>query len=52
MQQTEPGYIVQLPFKDETRLSANYHTARGQLNQLVHRVENDEQFEEQYDKVV
>ena len=38
MQQTESGYIVQLPFKEETRPSVNYHTARGQLNQLVHRV--------------
>ena len=52
MQQTELGYIVRLPFKDETRPSVNYRTARGQLNQLVHRVENDEQFGQQYDKVV
>ena len=52
MQQTESGYIVRLPFKDETRPSVNYRTARGQLNQLVHRVENDEQFGQQYDKVV
>ena len=35
MQQTESGYIVRLPFKDETRPSVNYRTARGQLNQLV-----------------
>ena len=52
MQQTESGYIVRLPFKDETRPSVNYRTARGQLNQLVQRVENDEQFEQQYNKVV
>ena len=52
MQQTESGYIVRLPFKDETRPSVNCHTARGQLNQLVHRVENNEQFGQQYDKVV
>ena len=52
MQQTESGYIVRLPFKDETRTSVNYRTARGQLNQLVHRVENDEQFGQQYNKVV
>ena len=52
MQQTESGYIIRLPFKDETRPSVNYRTARGQLNQLVHRVENDEQFGQQYDKVV
>ena len=52
MQQTESGYIVRLPFKDETRPSVNYRTARGQLNQLVQRVENDEQFGQQYDKVV
>ena len=31
---------------------SNYRTARGQLNQLIHRVENDEQFGQQYDKVV
>ena len=47
MQQTESGYIVRLPFKDETRPSVNYRTARGQLNHLV-RVENDEQFGQQY----
>ena len=52
MQQTESGYIVRLPFKDETRPSVNYRTARGQLNQLVHRVENNEQFGQQYNKVV
>ena len=52
MQQTESGYIVRLPFKDETRASVNYRTARGQLNQLVQRVENNEQFGQQYDKVV
>ena len=52
MQQTESGYIVRLPFKDETRPSVNYRTVRGQLNQLIHRVENDEQFRQQYDKVV
>ena len=52
MQQTESGYIVRLPFKDETRPSVNYRTARGQLNQLVHCVENNEQFGQQYNKVV
>ena len=52
MQQTESGYIVRLPLKDETRPSVNYRTARGQLNQLVHRVENNEQFGQQYNKVV
>ena len=52
MQQTESGYIVRLPFKDETRPSVNYRTARGQLNQLVQRVENNEQFGQQYDKVI
>ena len=52
MQRTESSYIVQLPFKDETRPSVNYRTARGQLNQLVQRVENNEQFGQQYDKVV
>ena len=52
MQHTESGYIVWLPFKDDTRPSLNYRTARGQLYQLIHCVENDEQFGQQYDKVV
>ena len=52
MQHSESGYIVRLSFKDDTRPPVNYRTARGQLNQLIHRVENDEQFEQQYDKVV
>ena len=52
MQQTESGYIVRLPFKDETRPSVNYRTTRGQLNQLVQRIESDEQFGQQYNKVV
>ena len=52
MQHTESGYIVRLPFKDGTRPSVNYRTARGQLNQLSHCVENNEQFGQQYDKVV
>ena len=52
MQQAESGYIVRLPLKDETCPSVNYRTARGQLNQLVHRVENNEQFGQQYNKVV
>ena len=52
MQHTESGYIVQLPFKNDTRPSVNYCTARGQLNLLIHRAENDEQFGQQYDDVV
>ena len=52
MQQTESGYIARLPFKDETRPSVNYRTTRGQLNQLVHHVKNNEQFGQQYNKVV
>ena len=52
MQHTESGYTVRLPFKDDTRPSVNNHTTRGQLNQLIYRVENDEQFGQQYDKVV
>ena len=35
MQHTESGYIVRLPFKDNTRPSVNYHTARGQLNPYI-----------------
>ena len=52
MQKSESGYIVRLPFKDDTRPSVNYRTARGQLNHLVQRAENDEQFGQHYDKVV
>ena len=52
MQKCESGYIIQLPFKDDTRPSVNYHTARGQLNHLVQRAENDEQYGQQYSKVV
>ena len=52
MQHSGSGYIIRLPFKDDTRPSVDYCTARGQLNQLIHRVENDEQFGQQYDKVV
>ena len=52
MKKCESGYIVQLPFKDNTRPSMNYRTARGQLNHLVQRAENDEQYGQQYSKVV
>ena len=52
MQKCESGYIVQLPFKDDTRPSVNYRTTRGQLNHLVQHAENDEQYGQQYSKVV
>ena len=52
MQQSQSGYIVRLPFKDDTRPSINYRTARGQLNHLVQRAENDEQLGQHYNKVV
>ena len=52
MHQSESGYIVRLPFKDDTRPSVNYRTARGQLNHLVPCAENDEQFGQHYNKVV
>ena len=52
MQQSESGYIVRLPFKDDTRPSVNYRTARGQLNHLAQRAGNDEQFGQHYDTVV
>ena len=52
MQKSESGYIVWLPFKDDTRPSVNYRTAPGQLNHLVQRAENDEQFGQHYNKVV
>ena len=52
MQQSESGYIVRLPFKDDTCPSVNYRTAHGQLNHLVQCAENDEQFWQHYNKVV
>ena len=52
MKYSDSGYIVRLPFKDDTRPSVNYRTARGQLNQLIHRTASDEQFRQQYDDVV
>ena len=52
MHQSESGYIVRLPFKDDTRPSVNYRTACGQLNHLVQRAENDEQFGQHCNKVV
>ena len=52
MHQSESGYIVRLPFKDNTRPTVNYRTALGQLNHLVQRAENDEQFGQHYSKVV
>ena len=44
LQKCESGYIVQLPFKDDMRPSVNYRTDRGQLNHLVQRAQNDEQY--------
>ena len=52
MKYSDSGYIVRLPFKDDTRPSVNYRTARGQLNQLIHRAASDEQLGQQYDDVV
>ena len=52
MKKSESGYIVQFPFKDDMRPAVNYRTARGQLNHLVQRAQNDEQFGQQYDAVV
>ena len=52
MKYSDSGYIVRLPFKDGIRPSVNYHTARGQLNQLIHCAASNEQFGQQYDDVV
>ena len=52
MHQSESGYIIWLPFKDDIRPSVSYRTTRGQLNHLVQRAENDEQFGQHYNKVV
>ena len=52
MKYSDSGYIVQLPFKDDTRPSVNYRTARGKLNKLIHHAARDEQFGQQYNDVV
>ena len=52
IERTDSGYVVQLPFKSETRPSVNYRTARGQLNHLVSKAEQDPNFGQQYDDVV
>ena len=49
---TDSGYSVKLPFKDDMRSSVNYRTARGQLRHLAQKVENDEEFYDQYNEIV
>ena len=51
MKYSDSGYIVQLPFKDDTCPSVNYRAARGKLNQLIHHAARDEQFGQQYNDV-
>ena len=52
LQKTDSGYIVRLPFKDDTRPSVNYRTALGQLNHLIQRASCNETFFEQYSRVI
>ena len=47
LEESDKGYIVRLPFKDESRPSTNYHNAKGQLNSLIQRVSHDEKLAEQ-----
>ena len=35
LEKSDKGYIVCLPFKDESRPSVNYRNAKGQLNSLI-----------------
>ena len=52
LQATDTGYIVCLPSKNDTRPSANYCTARGQLKTLAQRASCDNIFFTQYDRVI
>ena len=52
LEKSEKGYIVRLPFKDESRPSVNYRNAKGQLNSLIQRVSHDENLAKQYDEIV
>ena len=49
---TDSGYSVKLLFKDDMRLSVDYRTARGQLRYLAQKAEVNEEFYDQYNKVV
>ena len=52
LEKSEKGYIVRLPFKDESRPSVNYRNAKGQLNSLIQRVSRDENLAKQYGEIV
>ena len=52
LEKSDKGYIVCLPFKDESRLSINYRNAKGQLNSLIQRVSHDENLAKQYNEIV
>ena len=52
LEKSRKGYIVRLPFKDESRPSVNYRNAKGQLNSLIQRVSHDEILAKQYDEIV
>ena len=52
LEKSENGYIVRLPFKDESSPSTNYRNAKGRLNSLIQRVSHDEKLAKQYDEIV
>ena len=52
LEKSDKGYIVRLPFKDESRPSVKYRNSKGQLNSLIQRVSHNKILGEQYDKIV
>ena len=52
LEKSDRGYIVRLPFKDDSRPSVNYRNAKGQLNSLMQRVSQDENLGKQYNEIV
>ena len=52
LEKSDKGYIVRLPFKDESRPSVNYRNAKGQLDSLIQRVSHDKNLGQQYDEIV
>ena len=52
LEKSHKGYIVRLPFKDESRPSINYRNAKGQLNFPMQRVSHNEILGKQYEEIV
>ena len=52
LEKSDKGYIVRLPFKDESHPSVNYRNAKGQLSSHIQRVSYDEILFKQYTETV